>query len=234
VSNVVDQSRLDANWRAISAELDAPRPSVLERALRRVRVPGHVARLVVATPALRRAWYLSIAVAVLVGLGSSQPGDRGSLFALLVLAPALPVLGVALAYGPSADPLYDVQLATPMRGVRLVLVRAVTVLACTIVFVGGPALLAPDVRAMAFAWLLPALALTAASLALMTWLPPRRAAAVVAVTWFAVAAIVEAAGAGELAAFGVVGQAVALGVGVAAAALTFGRRAAFDRMGAAA
>lgn len=234
MSNVVDQARLDANWRAITAEIDAPRASVLERALRRVRVPGHVARLVVATPALRRAWYLSIAVAVLVGIGSSQPGDRGSLFALLVLAPALPVLGVALAYGPSADPLYEVQLATPMRGLRLVMIRAVTVLACTIVFVGGPALLAPDVRAMAFAWLLPALALTAASLALMTWLPPRRAAAVVAVAWFTVAAVVEAAGSGELAAFGAIGQVVALVVAVVAGALTIGRRDAFDRMGVAA
>lgn len=234
MSNVVDQARLDANWRAITAEIDAPRASMLERALRRVRVPGHVARLVVATPALRRAWYLSIAVAVLVGIGSSQPGDRGSLFALLVLAPALPVLGVALAYGPSVDPLYEVQLATPMRGLRLVMIRATTVLACTIVFVGGPALLAPDVRAMAFAWLLPALALTAASLALMTWLPPRRAAAVVAVAWFTVAAVVEAAGAGELAAFGAIGQVVALVVAVVAGALTIGRRDAFDRMGVAA
>lgn len=230
MSDVVDQARLDANWRAITAELDAPRASILERLLRRVRVPGHVARLVVATPALRRAWYLSVAVAVLVGLGSSQPDDRGSLFALLVLAPALPVLGVALAYGPSADPSYEVQLATPMRGLRLVMTRAVTVLAVTVVFVGGPALLAPDVRAMAFAWLLPALALTAASLAAMTWLAPRRAASTVAAAWFVGAVIVEAAGSGELAAFGAVGQAVALVVAVTGGVLTVVRREAFDRI----
>ena len=59
-------------------------------------------------------------------------------------------------------------------------------------FVGGPALLAPNVaRPMAFAWLLPALALTSASLALMTWLPPRRSAAVVAVVWFTAVVLVE-------------------------------------------
>ena len=42
MSQIVDQARLDANWRAITAELDAPRPSLLERLLGRVGVPGHV------------------------------------------------------------------------------------------------------------------------------------------------------------------------------------------------
>ena len=124
MSQIVDQPRLDANWRAITAELDAPRPSSLERVLGRVGVPGHVSRVIVATPALRRAWYLALAVAVLVGLGATNPGDRGSLFTLLALAPTLPVLGVALAYGPAADPMYEAQLATPMRGLRLVAIRA--------------------------------------------------------------------------------------------------------------
>ncbi len=227
----VDQARLDANWRAITAELDAPRPSVLERLLGRLGVPGHVTRLVVATPALRRAWYLSIAIAVLVGLGSARPGDPGSLFTLLVLAPALPVLGVALAYGPTADPMYEAQLATPLRGIHLVAIRAVTVLVFTIVFVGGPALLARDSRSMAFAWLLPAVALTAVSLALMTWITPRRAASAVAIAWFVVAALAEAVAVDQLAAFGAVGQVLALVTAVVATALTLARRASFDRMG---
>ena len=230
MSQGVDQARLDANWRAITAELDAPRPSAVERALRRARVPGHVARLVVATPALRRAWYLSVAVAVLVGLGSSQPGDRGSLFTLLVLAPSLPVLGVALAYGPAADPSHEVQLATPMRGLRLVLIRAVTVVGCTIVLVGVPTLLSEQARGAVVLWLLPALGLTGASLAAMTWLSPRRAATGVSVVWFVVVAAVEVAGSGELAAFGPAGQLVTLVAAVAGGAVAFGRREAFDRM----
>jgi hypothetical protein len=230
MTRIVDQARLDANWRAITAELDAPRPGTVERLLRRVRVPGHVTRLVVATPALRRAWYLSIAVAVVVGIGSAQPDDRGSLFALLILAPTLPVLGVALAYGPSADPLHEVELATPMRGIRLVAVRAVTVLTVSAVAVAAPSLLAPATRSAAFLWLLPALALTSGALALMTWLPPRRAAAVMTTVWFAAVVIARIAASADLAAFGRVGQSAALVVALAGGVVAFARRSSFDRM----
>lgn len=230
MTRIVDQARLDANWRAITAEFDAPRPSLVERLLRRLRVPGHVTRLVVATPALRRAWYLSIAAAVVVGIGSAQPGDRDSLFALLILAPALPLLGVALAYGPSVDPLHEAQLATPMRGIRLVAVRAVTVLSVSAVAVGAPALLAPATRSGAFLWLLPALALTSAALALMTWLPPRRAAAAVATAWFAAVVVARIAASADLAAFGRVGQSAALAVAVAGGVVAYTRRSSFDRM----
>lgn len=230
MTQIVDQARLDANWRAISAELDAPRLSRPERALRRLRVPGHVTRVVLATPALRRAWYLSIVVAVVVGVGAAQPGDRASLFTLLVLAPVLPVLGVALAYGPSADPLYEAQLATPMRGVRLVAIRAVTVLVVAIVAVGIPALLSPAARTGAFAWLLPALALTSASLALMTWFPPRRSAGIVAGIWFTVVVVAEAVASAPLPTFGFAGQLCALVVALVAGTLTYMRRGSFDRM----
>lgn len=231
MSQIVDQARLDANWRAITAELDAPRPSILERLLGRIGVPGHISRVIVATPALRRAWYLALAVAVLVGLGATNPGDRASLFTLLALAPTLPVLGVALAYGPAADPMYEVQLATPMRGLRLVAIRAVTVLVVAVIVLGVPTLLAPVARPMAFAWLLPALALTSSCLALMTWMPPRRSAAVVAVVWFAGVVAIEGAGSTDLAAFGMVGQATALVVAIVAGGLTVIRRSSFDRMG---
>lgn len=230
MKRIVDQARLDANWRAITAELDAPLPSRVERLLGRFGVPGHVTRIVVATPALRRAWYLSIAIAVVVGLGAAQPDDRASLFALVILAPALPVLGVAFAYGPSADPMYEAQLATPLRGIRLVAIRAVTVLVVAVVTVGLPALLAPATRPAAFLWLLPALALTSASLALMTWLPPRRAAAVVATAWFGLVVIAQTISSSDLAAFGAVGQLVALVVASAGVGVAAGRRSRFDRM----
>jgi hypothetical protein len=230
MSQIVDQVRLDANWRAITAELDAPKPSILERLLDRIWVPGHVTRVIVATPALRRAWYLALGVAVLVGLGAANPGDRSSLFTLLALAPTLPVLGVALAYGPAADPMYEAQLATPMRGLRLVAIRAVTVLCVAVVVLGVPSLLSPVARPMAFAWLLPAVALTSGSLALMTWIPPRRAAALVAVIWFVGVVVIEGVGSTELTAFGAVGQVAALLVAVAAAGIVFTRRSSFDRM----
>lgn len=231
MSHIVDQARLDANWRAVTAELDAPKPGRLERVLRRVGVPGHVSRVVVATPALRRAWFLALAVAVLVGLGAADPGDRASLFSLLALAPTLPVLGVAMAYGPAADPMYEAQLATPVRGLRLVAIRAVTVLCVAVVVLGVPSMLSPNARPVAFAWLLPALGLTSASLALMTWLPPRRSAAIVACAWFVPVVLVEGAGSTQLTAFGAIGQITMLGVTAVAIAVTIVRRSSFERMG---
>ncbi len=230
MSQIVNQVRLDANWSAISAELDAPKASMAERLLGRLRVPGHIARLVVATPALRRAWYLAIGIAVLIGLGSARPDNPASVFVLLAIAPALPVLGVAMAYGRSADPMYEAQVATPMPGLRLVAIRTVTVLVVAILAVGVPALLASTTRSMAFAWLLPALALTSASLALMTWFPPRRATAIVAVIWFVGVVVARRVGPDELAAFGAFGQLGAAMVTAIGVAVIGARRSSFDRM----
>lgn len=230
-SYVVDRARIDRNWRAITADLDTPRPSRLERSLRSVGVPLRFTRVVVATPALRRAWFLSIGIAVLVGLGAVDPDDPvQSLFTLLVVAPLVPVLGVALAYGPSADPAYEIELATPMRGIRLVAIRSATVLVTAMVCITSAALLSDVARPMAAAWLLPSIALTTASLALMTVQPPRRATTIVGCTWVAVAFTARVAFDDSLAAFGPVGQAVSLAISLAMAGAVTVRREQFDRL----
>jgi hypothetical protein len=226
----IDPARIDANWRAITAELDAPRPARIERLMRAVRVPAHVVRMIVATPALRRSWYLSVLAVVLVGLGGADPERRDSLFALLVLAPMLPVLGVALAYGSAADPSHEIQLATPTHGLRLVAIRSVTVLVVSIAIVAPLAGLSEAARPMAAAWLLPALAVTGASLAVMTFLPPRRATAAVAVGWFAATVVARVAADDPLAAFTAIGQLVAIGVTIAAVAIVIVRRSSFENL----
>ncbi|MFW2333992.1 zf-HC2 domain-containing protein, partial [Ilumatobacter sp.] len=197
----IDPARIDANWRAISIELDAPRPSRLERALRLVRIPVPVVRMVAATPALRRSWYLSIVAVVLIGLGVADPTDEGSLFALLVMAPLLPVLGVALAYGSAADPSHEIQLATPTHGLRLVTIRAATVSTFSAVIIVVLSLFNEAARPMAAAWLLPAVAVTSASLAIMTVRPPRQAGSIVALGWFAVVLVARIAADDPLAVF---------------------------------
>ena len=68
----VDQARLDANWRAINIELDAPQPVRIERMLRRVGMPTHITRLVVATPALRTKCSWRHRFEVYVSLPSGQ------------------------------------------------------------------------------------------------------------------------------------------------------------------
>lgn len=226
----IDPARLDANWRAIATELDAPAPPRTERALRAVGVPTTVVRMVAATPALRRSWYLSIVAVVLIGLGAADPADRGSLFALLVMAPLLPVLGVAMAYGTTADPSHEMQLATPTHGLRLVLVRAATVLVVSVGAVLVMTLLSPAARPMAAAWLLPALGVTATSLALMTVRPPRRATTIAAMTWFGSVLVARVATDDPLAAFRAGGQVAAAVVTAVAVTVAIVRRAGFERI----
>ena len=226
----LDPARLDANWRAITATLDAPRASGVERVLRRVGVPARITRLVVATPALRRSWYLAMGAALLVGLGAIDPSDPDSLFTLLVLAPLVPVLGVALAYGPTSDPTHEIQLATPTAGIRLVMIRAATVLSVSVVVITVAALVAPAARSSAVLWILPSVALTTFSLSLMTVWPPRRAAAIAGAAWLMLAVISASAAEHNLELFGRVGQLVAVGVAVVAVPVTVWRRDRFDRL----
>jgi len=225
----VDQARIDANWRAITIELDAPTPGRLERLLRAAGLPGRVTRLVVATPALRRAWYLATGLAILIGLGATDAArPRENLFVLLVMAPLVPVLGVGLAYGAEADPAHEVTLATPMRGLRLLLTRAAAVLGFSTFWLLIAAILAPGRQPMAFAWLLPSLGLTLATLALMTTFRPRRAAAVTAVLWVLGVTWVRAGAADPLAAFGPAGQVLMVLVAALSAVVVVARRHRFD------
>src|SRR5689334_6258340 len=166
----VTPQRLDANWRAIVAELDAPARSRLERVLLVLRMPESTARTLVATPALRRAWFVATGVALLFGLGAADSTKPGaSLLMLLALAPMVPVVGVALAYGPGSDPAYEATIATPTSGLRLVLVRSTAVVGCSIAAAGLATVLLRDKTWMSIAWLVPALALPAVCLALSTY-----------------------------------------------------------------
>ncbi len=227
----VTPDRIDANWRAISFELDAPRPSLVERLLRTVRVPADAARLVVATPALRRSWYIALAIVVFVALAVPNPDDpRASLFAFLFLAPLAPLAGVALAYGRWADPAHELHTTTPMHGLRLLLIRTTTVVAVSFVIIGGLSLTNEVARPMAAAWLLPALALTSATTAAMTVTTPTRAALSVTGIWTVLALVGRAAADDELGAFGPTAQATSLMVVLAGAVVTWVRRERFDVM----
>ena len=59
---VSDPVALDAGWERLDAELDAPRPGPVEWLLVRLGVADHTARLLAATPALRRSWLAAVAV----------------------------------------------------------------------------------------------------------------------------------------------------------------------------
>lgn len=227
----VDQTRIDRNWRAITIELDAPRPARLERFLQFFGMPVNVTRLVAATPALRRAWFLATAVAMLIGLGATDAAKpREDLFILLLIGPLVPVLGVAMAYGAEADPAHEISLATPMRGLRLITIRAAAVLAFSSFWLLLAALAAPGRSPMAFAGLIPSLGLTVATVALMTVTRPRLAAGLVALLWTVGVLLVRAGPADPLAAFTTGGQLVMLMVAVLSAAMAMARRDRFDHL----
>lgn len=225
----IDQSRIDRNWRAVVIELDAPRPGRVERFLRFFGLPAHVTRLMVATPALRRAWFLATGFAILIGLiitDTSQPRD--SLLGLLLLAPLIPVLGVSMAYGVESDPAHEMGVATPLRGLRLILTRAAVVLAFSSFWIGLAALLTPEVSPVTFAWMLPSVALTSATVALMTFVRPRVAASVVALVWLFGVLIARSAADDQLAAFTAAGQLVMVGSIIMTMMITVARRSRFD------
>ncbi|PAM98267.1 hypothetical protein CJI59_29715 [Streptomyces sp. Alain-F2R5] len=232
LAEVSDPVVLDAGWERLDAELDAPKPRWFEGLLVRCGVGDGTARLLAATPVLRRSW-LGAVVAVLLTTFlvafAAGAADTPTLF--LALAPLLPLASVALAYGPALDPTYEMAVVSPVHGFRLLMIRTVAVLSVAL-GVGGLASLAmPGYGPRALAWLLPGLALTTTALALTPRLGPVAAPSVVAGAWAAVLLAADTArqgGDGLLAPFTAAGQGVSGVLAVLGAGLLFLLRDRFD------
>jgi hypothetical protein len=181
----VDPARLDAVWAEVVAAVDAPRPGLLERLLLRGGVRENTARLLAATPSMRASWLSSLAAVLAIALLSAHAVQDGVVL-FLALAPVLPVAGVAVAFAPLTDPAHELTAAAPYGRVRLLVVRTTAVVGTTLVPAAALAALLPGEPWLAVAWLLPALALTASTLALSTWLEPLRSAGMLTLAWFAV------------------------------------------------
>jgi hypothetical protein len=179
----VEVAPLDLVWDRIQEQVQVPPRSVLERALVRLGVPEPEALLVAVAPSLRVSWLLGLAVTLgFVGVAAVYGGARGLAFFLLV-APLVPVAGVALAYGPDVDPAYEVGVAAPYSSARLLLLRTGAVLATSLPLVLAAGLLVPSMSWAAVTWLLPALALTALVLAASTWVRPTAVAVALGMLW---------------------------------------------------
>ncbi|MFI8367190.1 hypothetical protein [Streptomyces sp. NPDC085466] len=137
-------------------------------------------------PALRGSWLAAVALvagaAFALSHGAGLPTGRTW---LLAAAPVLPLAGVAVSYGPRADPLHELAASTPAGGLRLLLTRTVAVLAvCVPLLIAAGALLPPEAGLPgAAAWLLPGLALTVGTLALGSFVGCRAAAATLGGGW---------------------------------------------------
>ena len=207
----VEAPRLDAIWAEVDRQVDLTSRPLAERLLTRAGVREDTARLLAVTPSLRGAWLMSILLAATLAafVANASGGSGRGMMLFLTLAPLLPVAGVALSYGPAADPAYELTLAAPYSVLRLVLLRSVAVVTCTVALTALGSLVLADNGWRAVAWLLPALALSAATLALSVRTTPTWASAAVGTAWLCLVLVSRGSSQDELV-FGPPGQVAAL------------------------
>jgi hypothetical protein len=129
-------------------------------------------------------WLAMVATVTLLALVLDLVGPgSGEVSLVLLLAPVLPVLGVAASWSRGLDPAYELTASVPRAGLHLVLRRTASVLTVVVpaLLVGG---LATGV--MVAQWLLPCLAFTSTTLALGGVVGVTRAAGALVAVWAAV------------------------------------------------
>ena len=192
VTDLVPAAPLSVVWDRVADELQTPRPGPVERTLARLGLSERDALVVGAAPALRGSWLLGLLLCLLFAvIGVAQGSPSGSLL-FLALTPLVPVAAVAFAYGQDVDPMWDTTLAAPYSPLRLLLLRALSVVVVALPLALAAAPLLPGPPWVGVAWLVPALACAALTLALSTWVTVSRAALGVSACW--VAAVIIAAG----------------------------------------
>jgi hypothetical protein len=160
---------VETGWNRLDARLDDATGGPAERMIVALGVPDHTARLLCATPTFRRSWLAAAAATLtLAVIGAYAASTLVMPIPLLATAPLLPLVGVALSFGPGMDPSYDIALVAPISTFRLILLRTVAVLAATSTLSLAASVIMPQFGPVAFGWLLPALVLTILSLTLMT------------------------------------------------------------------
>lgn len=217
-----DTAVLDRGWAGVVDMLDQPRMRLFERALRRCGLPAADARVAAAASVARQSWLIATAIGIAFALAFPRPGDRLAPW-FLVLAPLVPLTGVAVAYGRDIDPMYEIVTAAPVAKLRLVLLRSLLVLPFTVLVLLAGGSVLPGGLAMSALWLLPAFGLVALTLAVEPWFGGLTGAAGVAVAWVGVVVTVGRMTGSVLHAFGAPGQAVSgLVLFVAAAVIAVG------------
>lgn len=180
----VATDRLERVWAGVAVALHAPPATSVERLLLRLRVPSATARLVAATAGPSLSWLAATTIALTFALAAAHASGVRGVMAFLLIAPVLPVLGVAAGYGPGLDPAEELVTASPTDGFRLLLLRATAVVGPSTVLTGLAALALPVGGWVSAAWLLPSLALTSLTLALGRWVRLPVAAGALTAAWF--------------------------------------------------
>ena len=221
-------------WDGVLERVDRPTRSITERVLGVMRVRPDMAKLLATTPALRLAWVAAVVFVAAFAVGAARMEGDGP-WLLLVIAPLLPVAGVATAYGPALDPTYEIGVAAPMSGLRLTMLRTLAVTATTMPLLAVATLVGPGGGWAVFGWVLPSFALVAITLALSTAISPERAGVVVGIGWLvALVVLLDRDGAGSFLerslVFSSSGQATVTVVAAIGMAIVASRKASFDLM----
>ncbi|WP_371787748.1 zf-HC2 domain-containing protein [Streptomyces griseoaurantiacus] len=142
------------------------------------------------TPVMAPWLAMTVGVTLLALLLDLLGTGTGETPFVLLLAPVLPVLGVAASWSRGLDPAYELTASAPRAGLYLVLRRTTAVLAVVL-----PALLVCGwvTGVTAWQWLLPCLAFTSSALALGGVVGVTRAAVSLVAVWAAVIAAPTAA-----------------------------------------
>lgn len=212
---------VDLAWAALLPSLDRPpaRPRKLARWLSTWATP-------VVLPWL--AMIVLVAFAA-VFLDYAFRSGAGGVTQVQLVAPVLPVLGVAAAWARGLDPAYELVTASPRAGLYLIFRRTAAVLAVIM-----PALLVAGwlTDTEVALWLLPSLAFTAGTLALGGLIGVSRAAAGLIAAWVLVVVAPTVAVGQQTFAFTGTASPVWAAIFVLAAVVVALRRGAFTRLGA--
>lgn len=180
---LVDPRELELLWDDIRDGAERPALPAVVRLARRAGVPEPTAVLLAATTALRTAWLTSSLVAVGFALLASHFTGPDNLWPFLLVAPLVPVLGVAASYETADDPGEALALTAPYGRARLIWVRTLAVLVTCLPVTALLGLLLPGPGWVSAAWLGPALAIVPVMLALAGFIGPRYAGATLALLW---------------------------------------------------
>lgn len=180
---LTDLSLLEEGWAGVRAGVESPRRPWLVRSALRLGLPESTGILLAAAASLRVAWLSGAVVALGFAFAATALSTGHALWPFLLVAPLVPALGVAAAYGPSEDAFEALAVTAPYGRTRLVLVRAVAVVVTCLPPACLLGLALPGPEWVAAAWLGPALAMLPLMMAIASFTGPRLAAAVVAMLW---------------------------------------------------
>lgn len=183
---LTDLPGLDLAWDGVRTAIESPRHPWLVRQGRRLGLPEPTAVLLAATVSLRTAWISSAVVVLAFAAATAVLASGGTLWPYLLIAPLIPVLGVAAAYGPSEDHFEALLVTAPYGRTRLILVRALAVVATCVPIACLLGVALPGPLWVAVAWLGPALSMIPLLLALASFVGPRIGSAVIALLWMGV------------------------------------------------